>query len=828
MTFGHRKEERIMNKTKKLLSVSILSFVCAIFVALAVVFSAPVKSAFASSDVFYLDNGAYIRVDSEETSGLRFRANIDKAYYDALKTDYPSVDAGMIIVPSDYVELAGNATLNALNAYATTNSTDDNQITIGMQDCNNEFKNILDADEQVTTYGYSLTLSKVLDKNYAREMTGIGYIKLPQSEVEAKSLSGDSVQITANEVEKTAILYDGNYYIYTATNITRSVYETAYNAYTAETNGNRGAIVKAYIDGVVDITYADGEATIANNKEGDKGYTSPYTVEKDANGDFKVSKSTNASAKSILLNDSVEDYPVVCGGKNLYVMQSETQAVLGADNSVTMPTNYIENYNIDNIKTYNQSYVAFEGKYDVGTYLSVTFTGNNMPYVMFFANNINGKIANKYDSTSQTWENDDKGVLFTNGFLSKQNSSWTEKPNMAVGMSVFGPNKLDISLTNAAAPKTVQTNANNNWWDPIQMDKLFAATTDVTYTLVIGTEMVDGVLNVVEHLYVQQFGGAAVASGSNVKPKYNWVCSNSTAVEGRGTSITADDIEAGNIILIAPMTGDGENLTVAGCTQGTCNFTYTAPQKGVFTPKMATVQIKGTVPDAQGNIHLDSDSWQAAGYSWNQWGSAARHTTIMGDYGVGTYMDFEFTGKTLPQVMLFGKVETGDEANIANFSRYGNGTSSDTSTLYNRQGVIIINTASDNGGGTGISNGLQVYGPNRIGGRNLTFENGGADPRFSSDQAAIAKGTDLDINHYNLEDGVKYKYTLGTCLAQDGTTVLLDYKLVKIADGTVVAEEKLTLTGVDKAITGYITIKTPFVYNNGEYKDIKISMPYTK
>ncbi len=760
------------------------------------------------SNVFYVAEGAEIR-ESETLAdtGIRFRTLVNKNAFDSLLGTYENAVAGMIMLPSD--TMPTNITINELEASKIAYKAQDYE-TLGT------FALVQGGERY---YHYSLALKNLIGDNYAREMSAVGYIKIPASDFAEGTAA--TTTVTLGEESFTATSYQDSYYIYTTydeAKHSRSMYEVAKLAYA---DGNTAKAITSYLDSVAILNYdASGSLSVVKD-----GYDSPYEVVADGNSyTVRTTSEEGKELKCLVVNGNIEkEYPVALSEtKTLHVMQRSEDVSIASDGTVGMMTDYLQNKGATAVNNMNMGYLAFDGKYEAGTYLSVTFTGANAPYIMFFANNINTKLANPYTNGSHA--TNDTGVLFTSGFL--YNSEYDTEGNVTkVGVydsNVYGPYKIDRGLDSAAV---TQSNSNNNWWDPMGLSKLLGDNKDKTYTLVIGTEWVNGVLNVVQNLYTVTGGGVAPISGSYMKPKYNWVCSNTTALGG---TITQDVISSGSIILYAPLSGTGKT-GLEGRGQGNVSFTYTAPQKGVFEPDGL---VMGTVPDANGNVTHDGEGLLKGGYSWNIWGCGTnRYTAFMGDYGVGTYIDFEFTGKMLPQVMLFGKVQAGDEANIGNFSAYGNGVGSgankDTTTDFNREGVVVLNLATDNGGATGnLKSGLQVYGPKRIGKYNQTVENGGADPRFGA--GAIATSTSTAFNHYQLVDGTNYKYTIGTCLAEDGTTVMLDVTLINLDTSETVATEKFALPNISKDSAGYICMHAPFTYANGTAVTFKTSLPYKK
>lgn len=806
-----------MCNTKKKVSIMLLVFLSALCLALGFqTFFA--KKAYADTDVFYVLDGASIRINDVETSGLKFTANIDSNYYNALKEKYDvyeessltqSVDAGMTIVPTEYIVEASGWSVYAVKTWA-----DQNELGVQLEDFNNHFK------EEGSTLSYMLSLITIQDDNYTREFSPVAYIKIPAGNVDgATSVNGDektiSVEVNDQTKTKNAVCYDGYYYItanYDSEQNSRSVYKVAHNAWGM---GENDGIIKSYVDSVVELSSENG-VHISNNITGENEYVSPHTVEKDENGDFNLNFGNN-KVKAVLYNGVRQrSLPITVGDKTIYrkIVGGNNVGIDG--NTVTFNTTNLEATTAEHIRSYNQEYVAFQGKYDVGTYLSVTFTGNNMPYVMFFANNINGKLANKYDLNTNTFASDDKGVLFTNGMVYKTNSGTYSTGNVGV----YGPYRIDTAITNRSIYK--DTNASyNNWWDPIQMSYLAdnsKTNKDTTYTLIIGTEWdANGVLNVVEKVYVGTVDWCSKISGANEKPTYNLICEN---VDKTGIQrITNEDISAGSIILYSPFTGTGAGTDTELVGSGTATFSYTAPRQGFVEPQ--AIEMKGTKVNSNGEVTIKGQHFflSSKTATMNKWGCGDNYyTALMGDYGVGTYIDTYFTGKTMPQVLMFGELTKAGDTQYGMFHTWGNGNNGDNGVDYERKGLVIINAGENDWGNKNFTDKLLVYGMNRINDNSNNLNNG---------TNAIAKfdaGEGLTISE--LADNVNYKYTVGTYL-EDGK-VCLQMILTNLDTNTLIANKKIPLNLTEAQVgTGYIAIHSPFTdVLQDKNVTYKLSAPY--
>ena len=92
--------------------------------------------------------------------------------------------------------------------------------------------------------------------------------------------------------------------------------------------------------------------------------------------------------------------------------------------------------------TADMSYIAFDGKYGLGDYVVFDFTGDNMPYVSFFNNQITNTVFNRAkDENAAGW-------VIANGLRDK-NGTWFdgETTNTASRLTIYGPKKI-IHYTN--------------------------------------------------------------------------------------------------------------------------------------------------------------------------------------------------------------------------------------------------------------------------------------------------------------------------------------------------------------------------------------------
>lgn len=214
----------------------------------------------------YLDmettDGASVRLNAP--TGLRWRTQILKSDYDALAAlSNVTIQSGTLIVPADYLGEGAEMSFEWLDGVESLAD----KATRYLDVVNSGFVDEAGADGMYVYYG---SIVNIFENNYFRKFAGVGYVK-----------------VTVDGQMK--IFYGG----YEEAEHSRSVYEVAYAAY-----NDRGTeatekyahlvgdgtyspytvgqleILKEYIDGVVNLTVADGKVTAV----GGEYYTAPYSV----------------------------------------------------------------------------------------------------------------------------------------------------------------------------------------------------------------------------------------------------------------------------------------------------------------------------------------------------------------------------------------------------------------------------------------------------------------------------------------------------------------------------------------------------------------------
>ena len=669
-------------RNKVLTLLSVVTLVCAMFSMALLV--KPKAYADYTTNVAVQVEGASVRVNDAETSGIKFYARLNKTKYDQLYNDYDKkVKAGMIIVPTDYIESAGGYTFGAFKNANLTVSAD----TI------KQFKSVV-----VGTYEYyefSMSLTNLKDHNYTTDFEGIVYI-----------------EIESDEVVSGAEVYNEKYYLYAERNVgyARNIYEVSslvYNdrsneydqeKYSYEVNGkfttlDSGGlkIAKTYMDGVADVKLENSSIVVANNTE---YYTSPYSISKDGDNYYVYS-----NPKAMLYNGErkTDKYAVDGDIKVNTVVTSD--ATLSPNGKAVIIGTQVEGAGyIAQAVDMEPNYISFTGNYGVGTYMDFYFMGNNMPSVMFFADKINDNITgysswsgtdNKPNASDLTLtETGEKGMVITNGFVNTSNNDNTGRKTF----TVWGPNRIKgtntifnkayIALTGHLVQKTYTGNSPLDLFTQTGLSESYNASKEFKYT--IGTFDKDGKLWVDAIMFDKNTG-------------------DTLARVTESTGLNSNDIQAGNIVVYGAV--KGESTT----TQFTCSKPYLGAD---FVTDGATFNADGSVTLAKSTVGGDG----GAMHLYQRVGDTHRYIAFNGEYGVGTYMDFTFIGANMPQVMFFANNINGYILNYESFTATTNGTSTtrtgdvtDNKGLLFSNGIWLPNTNINHGKET-----FMIWGPNRI------------------------------------------------------------------------------------------------------------------
>lgn len=759
--------------------------------------------------VIALQDGASCRIKFDETEqvntgGIRFTADLDQTQWQALISANAGAElsAGVIVVPTDYVTKAGGYKHENLLALAE-------EYGLQIADCS------YTAEEIGTETELAGSVINILDKNYTRDFSGVAYLK-------------SSVAIDGWES------YDGAWYSYAAydeAKNVRNIYEVAYNAYNdrtasattvGETNYNKSVtfndavsyspysddqrdILKGYLDGVLDVT-KDGFGDIVTVND-TAYYTSPYSLQETSADTWIVPNGSGLKAmqyggawkeedgRYVSSGTRRTEFNVTDGKDTLTLLESQN-ATFNADGSVTLAQSNVNGAWASAIAQRNYNYIAFKGEYGIGTYIDFTFTGNNLPNVLLFADQINGNLTSDGGS----------GILLTNYGQS------TDRFN------AYGPTRIHTTGVNeqTATSNTTYTDNTNrlfSWYDAqntantrtvcplLTQNGLKADTSGSEYKYTVGTYLESGYIVLDIQLY-------NVTTDESV---YNMQTT---------TKLTESDVSAGSIVVHGTI---GTNL-------GATTFSYGLPYE-------KQVAYKGATFNDDGSVTLNGMSVSGAGYTSQIAELSANYVGLKGVYGVGTYIDVEFTGNNLPNVLFF--------ANEINDQLTG---------LNGDKGLMIaggINTASNSN-----NDRLVVCGPNRIPAAYSSAGDlieGGSDNRndatknpngyysatygwiynqldriaqgsYSSTTYSLLTQTGLNAD----TSGDTYRYTVGTYLSTNGY-IVVSVSLYNVTDEVdVYKDAEITTKLTSEDVEAGSIVLYGVVKGSNNATTFSYSEPYTK
>ena len=465
------------------------------------------------------------------------------------------------------------------------------------------------------------------------------------------------------------------------------------------------------------------------------------------------------------------------------------------DGSVILPTSYFDG---KTNKDLTQEYIAWEGNYGIGTYIDFEFTGNNMPQVMFFADTIDGYICADWSDGNTGLTR--KGVLATN--TPRHGTADNAYHRSDRPIVVWGPNRYNTmsNITGEFVNYTYEVSLATLWIKPEADGQALASLSQVelaknhntNYKFTIGT-------------YTDNNGKLAFEFKLYDMDAQTEVCS-----LAKSTKIDVTEIIAGNVIAYAGMKGSGE----------TTRFKFSAPYQSEPEIEEEAFQKSGSaVLNQDGSVTLTTYASGLTSTLTHQF----QYIGWSGEYGIGTYLDFEFSGNNMPQVMFFAD-------SIDGYMVAGK-TGADTTEM--RKGVLIMSGVCDE-----RANRMYVMGPNRV---RTDFASGSyTEFAFSDGAPNTAKLTlyDATTSSYTgpvypllTQKGLKengedksYKYTIGTYEAEGGKLGV--HIILKYADGTAIYDiREVTTINVSEVTAGNIVIYPP-IKGNGT-STFKFSAPYS-
>ncbi len=145
-----------------------------------------------NNDTVCLIDGASIRVDAENP-GLRFSGKVDKTVYDEYVSDFSDVNAGILIVPKDYLQDLTDFTFGQLI------NKNKKYLDIKALKWNN-----IDSAESDGFYGFSCVISEILPQNLDREFSARAYLRYTEDGVTKYIYSDFSEEKNSRSVNSVA------------------------------------------------------------------------------------------------------------------------------------------------------------------------------------------------------------------------------------------------------------------------------------------------------------------------------------------------------------------------------------------------------------------------------------------------------------------------------------------------------------------------------------------------------------------------------------------------------------------------------------------------
>ena len=189
-------------------------------------------------------------------------------------------------------------------------------------------------------------------------------------------------------------------------------------------------------------------------------------------------------------------YPIVEGFENalaLYkpatISYTTYNASWNGDDLILNASSYGDTDSVTNPTSADMSYIAFNGTYGMNDFVVFDFTGDNMPFVSFFNNQVTNTVFNNTVDTSV------KGWVLGNGLYQKDGTLYDESGVLWKRLGAFGPNKIaKYDETKAGQFRSVCGDANNP--NPLSIyglrNSVNSDGTYDTYRVIIGFTSAEG------------------------------------------------------------------------------------------------------------------------------------------------------------------------------------------------------------------------------------------------------------------------------------------------------------------------------------------------
>lgn len=459
----------------------------------------------------------------------------------------------------------------------------------------------------------------------------------------------------------------------------------------------------------------------------------------------------------------------------------------------------------------DNGYVAWKGDFGIGNYVSFTFKGNNIPNVCLFADEINGDMSYKGG----------EGLIIVSGLNGLYKSGGHYNTIYSDSLIVFGPNRINGG-TNPTGTiwDSYLTRLTGSRFEKFTQAFLSNDTTGTEYKYVVGTFSQGDYVYLDLRLYEVTNGNETIIHNQHV-----------------ATNIHKSQLSGGNIIAFAPLKENAANSS----------FTFGTPYKDTPIPmsnRDESVVSSGATFNGDGSVTLDGmglDGFDGQAHIYALSRLSSSYIAWEGNYGVGNYVEFEFTGNNMPNIMFFADKINGSLVDFAVDGQLISQVNNITVREDNlNKGLLLFNGSFsvDMDGVTNYEQGginkFQIWGPNRISTNNIKQLLKDANDAIFTYTATDVSG-ELDAfvqgGSYRESSGVKhtinglkttyaditFKYIVGTY--EKNGNIFVDAKLINKATNQEIAkidvDTKLKVSdGYSGSIIAYATQKGANRYNN--------------
>ena len=348
------------------------------------------------------------------------------------------------------------------------------------------------------------------------------------------------------------------------------------------------------------------------------------------------------------------------------------------------------------IQETDNGYVAWTGNFGIGNYIDIKFVGNNIPNVCLFADKINGNMT----KTGGT------GIIIVSGINGLYQSGGHYKTLQSSAVNIFGPTRMNGGTDNVVWDSCL-TKLTGNDVAKMTQDYLSSDSSKTKYKYTVGSFEQGGYIYLDLRLYSINGEQETLLINKHV-----------------ATNVHKTTLSSGNIIAFAPLKENAENSSFEFTTPYTSTPLAIAGEDNSVKSSGATFNADGSVT-LKGSGLDGMDGVARAGYLAN---ISASYIAWEGNYGVGNYVTFEFTGNNMPQVCFFADKINGS---LVSYSTTGTQATMQVDQTKLNKGLLLFNGAMsvDKDCVTNYESGnigkFQIWGPYRI-----APQNGLADDDF--------------------------------------------------------------------------------------------------